>query len=110
VFVYGVPYTVLNASGASVSIDNVIMGLNYWNPSTDDIYWYTNPYLESAPTFGTDKAHFDHATYKFAGTEMYLVTRLDGPLGLNGSQELVDQALYGDRYIAANAGYYQGNA
>jgi uncharacterized protein (TIGR03790 family) len=39
---------------------------------------------------------------------MYLVGRLDGPRGVTGALELIDQALYGERYIAPAPGYYHG--
>jgi len=104
---YGVPASVPYSSGY-VSMDNVLMGLNYWT-SAGNVSWLTNPYLEPNPTFGSDKGHFDH-TYKINSTNMYLVTRLDGPNGVFGAKNLVDQALYGERYISPQAGYYNGNA
>jgi uncharacterized protein (TIGR03790 family) len=102
-FSYHTPYKYRDRS-----LDNLIMGLNYWNPTIDNIVWYTNPYLEPNPTFGTDQAHFDH-TYNFINTDMYLVTRLDGPGGVNRVLDLVDEALYAERYLVAQPGYFNGN-
>ncbi|HYF51757.1 MAG TPA: TIGR03790 family protein [Planctomycetota bacterium] len=108
-FCYGTPSTFYTPAGSPLCVDNMIMGLNYYT-SAGNISWLTNPYLEETPSFGTDKGHFDHAQFKFNGTEMYLVSRIDGPRGLNGALELVDMALYGDRYVSPQAGYYNGNA
>ncbi|OGK00135.1 MAG: hypothetical protein A2519_22065 [Candidatus Raymondbacteria bacterium RIFOXYD12_FULL_49_13] len=108
---YGMPYLVKGGSGyaadKNICIDNVLMALNYWNPATNNIGWNTNPYFATRPSFETDKPHFTHASYKFAGTEMYLVARLDGP-SANRAMSLLDEALYGERYITAGAGYYNG--
>jgi hypothetical protein len=90
------------------SIDNLLIGLNSWNTSADNVNWSNNPYLEPAPTFGADNGHFDH-TYKFNGTDMYLVTRLDGPLGVRGCLNMIDQAIYADKFLAPGAGYFNGN-
>ena len=106
----GVPHEVYPASGGGVSVDNVLMGLNYWNAAGTNISWSNQPYMDIAPTFsGGDKPHFDHSLFKFNGTNMYLVSRLDSPRGVNGVMDLVDQALYGDRYVAPGAGNYNGN-
>ncbi|MBA3707788.1 MAG: TIGR03790 family protein, partial [Planctomycetes bacterium] len=91
------------------SIDNLVMGLNYWSTTSDNISWTTNPYLEPTPTIGSDNGGFLHSSYQFNGTTMYLVCRLDGSFGVTGCLDLVDQALYGDRYVSSQAGYYGGN-
>ncbi|MBA2480473.1 MAG: TIGR03790 family protein [Planctomycetes bacterium] len=95
------------------SLDNVLMGLNYWSTTSDNIYnnYYnlTNPYLDASPTFGAANGFFDHANFTLGGTQMYLVGRLDGPMGVRGALNLVDQALYGERFISAQPGYYNGN-
>jgi uncharacterized protein (TIGR03790 family) len=106
----GVPHEVYAPSSGGVSVDNVLMGLNGWAADGSNVYWSNQPYMDLAPTFsGGDAPHFDHSIYKFNGTNMYLVSRLDSPRGVNGVMDLVDQALYGERYIAPGAGYYNGN-
>ena len=112
VLCYGVPtavYTPYSNSGASwTGVDNILMGINFWASDGSNINWSGNPYFAATPGFGADVGHFDHATWNFNGTTMYLVSRLDGPRGVQGALDLVDQALYGERYVAANAGYYNG--
>jgi uncharacterized protein (TIGR03790 family) len=102
-FSYHTPYKYRDRS-----LDNLIMGLNFWNPIIENVAWYNNPYLEFNPTFGTDHGHFAH-TYKFNNTDMYLVTRLDGPGGVNRVLDLVDEALYAEHYLVAQPGYFNGN-
>jgi chitodextrinase len=93
----------------SISLDNALMGLNYWSASSNNIGKYSNPYFEPAPTFGTDKGHFSHSAYKFNNTDMYLVSRLGSDNPLRGIDQ-VDQSIYGDTYIYPSPGYYSGNA
>ncbi len=99
-FTYHTPYKY-----GSISLDNAVMGLNAW---TSTVNKSGNPYFEPNPTFSTDKGHFDH-NFKFSGTNMYLVGRLDGPGGVIRMMNLVDEALYAERYLSAQPGYYQGN-
>ena len=107
---YQMPWTMTDSGGTTISLDNALMGLNYWSTNSDNVSWSYNPYLEATPTFGTDYGHFDHASFKFYGTDMYLVSRLDGPNRVWGVLDLVDVARYGDRYISTLPGYYSGNA
>lgn len=93
----------------SVSIDNILMALNYWK-SSPGIRWMENPtYFERTPTIGTDLGRFNHS-YKYANTDIYLVTRLAGPGGVWRVLDLVDQALYGERYATLQPGYLHGIA
>ncbi len=123
--VYGVPAYLLRPQGTmpptydSASIDNLLMGINYWTPDKSNVPWdirvvaagiFNNPYFERTPSIAKDQGHFDHALCKFNGGEMYLVTRLDGPRGETGAMEMVDQARYGERYIRPEADYYRGYA
>ncbi|MBA3707550.1 MAG: TIGR03790 family protein [Planctomycetes bacterium] len=94
----------------TLSMDNVLMGLNFWSTSSDNVAWYGNPYLEPTPGLGADVGHFDHAGFAFYGTPMYLVGRIDGPTGVIGALNQIDQAIYGDRYVTAQPGYYNGIA
>ena len=113
-FCYGVPYQL--PTGAS--LDNAVMALNYLNPTSDNTNaavsqypYYNNSYFATSPTFQTDVGHFDHNSFKDpGGNDMYLVSRLDGPRGVQGAMELVDQALYGERYVSPLTGYYNGIA
>ncbi len=109
-FSYRVPWKVPGPSnyGTDYSVDNAIMGLNYWGSGLTGSYAQNNPYFEISPTFGSDKGHFDH-TFKFNNTNMYLVSRLDGPAGVTTIMDMVDQSLYAERYLVAQSGYYNGN-
>src|SRR5262245_2254129 len=107
---YGVPYNLgPSASGRGfVAIDNVLMALNNWSPTTHDVRVLNNPYIATNPTFELDRPAFSHDAYKIAGREMYLVARLDGMSALR-AENLVDQALYAERYLAAGPGLFNGN-
>ncbi|MBA3710351.1 MAG: TIGR03790 family protein, partial [Planctomycetes bacterium] len=102
---YGLPFAVTDNG---YSLDNALMGLNYWSETSNNISWMSNPYLEPNPTFGTDLGHFSHAQYTFMGTAMYLVSRLDGPRGVRGALDLIDQAVYADRFVGGAAGMVNG--
>jgi uncharacterized protein (TIGR03790 family) len=100
---YRTPYAYY---GNGVSLDNILMGLN--SPSSGG-FMVNNPYLYANPIFAVDPGHFDHDKFKFEGSPMYLVCRIDGPLSVLGSLNLVDQALYADHFIGEAPGYYNGN-
>ena len=105
---YGVPYTVYLPSGQTASVDNLLMGINYWASDGSNVGWSGNPYFDPAPGFDAAPGHFDPSAVSFNGTTMYLVTRLDGPNGAAGAMEEVDQAIYADQYLSASPGCYQG--
>ncbi|OGS36167.1 MAG: hypothetical protein A2293_04605 [Elusimicrobia bacterium RIFOXYB2_FULL_49_7] len=70
----------------------------------------SNPMYESSPGVGSDKGAFNHDTYKiYNGTNMYLVTHLNGS-SFQNSKELVDRALYAEKYLypdsSGTLGYY----
>ncbi|MBU0706981.1 Ig-like domain-containing protein [Patescibacteria group bacterium] len=108
---YGLPYKTVAYAGTdplTVSVDNAVMGLYRLVPEVD-LFKDNNPYFEVSPIFNLpDKGHFNHDDYKYGGQTMYLVSRLDGPNGVTGTLELIDQALYGEQYISAQDGYYNG--
>jgi len=108
---YGIPLRTVQSSGGGICLDNALIGINYIT-EINNIGWRTNPYFETNPSFSTDKGHFDHSSYKFYSTEMYLVSRVDGKSSQSpySSRSLVDQALYGERYMYGASGYYRGNA
>lgn len=108
-FCYGVPITVPKSDGGNVCIDNALMIINYLT-ETNNIARRSNPYRENSPGFSTDKTHFDHATYNYSGMNMYLTCRIDSQNAPWGPMSLIDQALYGERYIYESDGYYKGNA
>jgi uncharacterized protein (TIGR03790 family) len=72
----------------------------------------SNPYLEESPTFGTDKGAFSHAEYSLSGKPVYLTSRIDSTrgTGLNRALELIDTALYAEKYAYNGPGYYMGTA
>ncbi len=82
-----------------------------WNIGTSEKYnlprrSWPNPYHESSPTVPPDKGHFDHS-YKYNTHNIYLVTRLDGPSARHAC-DLVERALYGEKYLWPAAGYFSG--
>jgi len=101
--VYGMPWTYKGNS-----LDNILIGLNLWSPTIDDITLALNPYVSYAPSFITGPGHFTHSI-TFEGTDMYLVTRLDGPNGPLGTMNLVDTSMYAETYLANVPGYFTGN-
>jgi len=70
-------------------------------------YWYYNvAYFESSPTRGSDRGHFT-GNERLLGNRLFLVTRLDG-IDVEYAKGLVDMALYGEKYIYPDSGYYNG--
>ncbi len=63
-------------------------------------------YGESSPSVGSDKGHF-RGTETYGGKRLFLVTRLDG-IDVEYSKGLVDKALYAEKYIISDSGYYNG--
>jgi hypothetical protein len=100
---YGMPWIYRNDS-----LDNILMGLNYWSPTVDDISLSSNPYVSVAPTFVAEPGHFTHSI-TFDNTGMYLVARLDGPNGPQGAMNIVDSSLYAETYLTNMPGYFTGN-
>ena len=108
--IYGIPLGLndLPTGGTTKgTVDNFLMGLEHWT-DVASMAWLQNPYLDNAPTFDKEPGHFDHATFKFMGSEMYLVARIDGPRGVAGPLDIIDQALYGERYVGTKPGDYGG--
>ena len=108
-FGFGMPYLYRSTlQHTNVSIDNIVMALWFWNPTQDDINQLWSPYFDPAPGFDKSPGHFHH-TVKFQGTNVYLVSRLESPLGITGVLNIIDQALYGEKFISPQHGYYHGN-
>ncbi len=70
-------------------------------------YVGASPYFEGSPGYGSDIGHWDHSA-TFAGAPFYMAARIDGP-DVDVSLNLIEGALYGDKYISGQSGYYQGN-
>ncbi|MAG55467.1 MAG: hypothetical protein CMJ83_04170 [Planctomycetes bacterium] len=113
-FCRGVPYRVSlpSGNGGGVSLDHLMMTPHALGtaatPSVSNapgLVW-TSPYFDLAPGLGTGLPHFTHA-YWFQGTRFYLVSRLDGD-SHDRALDLIEGALYGDRYVSPDPGYYQG--
>src|SRR5262249_43552061 len=82
---------------------NSLMMLSYLDPKTDNIVATDNPYFEPTPTFGTDLGHFEHRLYKYMRTyDVYMISRIS-------RIDQIDQALYADRFLFPQPGYYNGN-
>jgi hypothetical protein len=78
------------------------MMLNYLDPNKNNIAPKNNPYFEPTPTVGTDLGHFDHKVHKLAGTlDIYMVSRIS-------NMDQIDHALYADRFLFPQQGYYNG--
>jgi len=110
---YGVPYRISvpgMASHATRAIDNLIaIPFSVGGPSGPALpsSWWTNPYFEASPSRPPDQGRFNHATYRFNGNPIYLVSRLDGP-DVHAARELIEGARYGERYFSPQPGYHQG--
>lgn len=66
-----------------------------------------NPYHEPTPTFGNDLGTFQHGqSTTISGEPMYLVSRLDSPMGIFGVLNQIDQCTYAMRYEIPNANAY----
>jgi uncharacterized protein (TIGR03790 family) len=97
-----IPKEIRNSAGGPVSVDNSLMLLSYLDPKTNNISAVANPYFEPNPTFGTDHGHFGHKLYKYQGHDVYMISRL-------GSMDQVDHALYAERFLSPEPGYYNGH-
>ncbi|MCD4654741.1 hypothetical protein K8T06_12515, partial [bacterium] len=116
---YGMPMQIPNVSGSSMCFDNYLMRFGYKSAygteSNNVSSGYNSPGFHENPTFSLDKDRFDHSIYQdFMSTNVYLVTRLDGPGGnnkiygsLHRSIEIVDQCLYADKYLTPQTGANQ---
>ena len=103
-----IPATVYDGSGQALSVDNALMGINVLGAAAGStISFNANPYFSKAPGFSADAPHFNHASFKYLKTEMYLVTRLGSGSPLRGIDQ-VAQSIYADRYLYPKAGYYYG--
>ncbi len=109
---YGIPekYVCEGLDHYNRGIDNalcMIHSLGNLDSTTWPLYWISNySYFESSPTVGGDVGHFT-GTENYAGERIFLVTRLDG-INVERSKELVDRALYGEKYLYSDSGYYGG--
>ena len=113
VLCYGVPYK-YKANGI-LSIDNIVSNLT-WTLDNGVQMRIFNPYYEGNPYFDSNKKeHFSHSKYDFVDPYLrkdpiYLVTRLDGPLGVTGVLDLIDRSIYAQKYVSTKSGYFTGNA
>ena len=106
---YGIPVHVPVSSNI-VSIDNILAVPGPLTSSEGSVTLFaSNPYQPAmGPTFQADLPHFSHGSFQSSGHTMYLVSRIDGPLGLYGALGLIDQARYADLYLMPGNGYYNG--
>lgn len=113
--IYGMPWRL----DSNYSLDNAMASPEY-ALTKSAVFSTSNPYLEANPLYtssgtydggASDKGHFTHS-YTVGGKPMYLVSRLDGPvdsaLGIYRITNLVDQALYAEKYISTTPGYLNG--
>lgn len=113
VLCYGIPYKL--AGTPTVAVDNIISNLA-WNLDNRIQIQASNPYYEAAPYFAVNKkGHFSHSLYYFLDSYLhkdpiYLVMRLDGPLGVKGVMDMIDRSLYAEKYVSTKSGYFTGNA
>jgi uncharacterized protein (TIGR03790 family) len=101
---YGIPYGYNPNQQGVKAIDSYLMGLPKFLQTPVGSAGGLNPYFHETPFFGPDKGHFDRQKY-----DMYLVSRLEGDVGLWKAMDMLDQVLYGEYYIKFAPGFYQGN-
>ncbi|HHI81120.1 MAG TPA: TIGR03790 family protein [Planctomycetes bacterium] len=114
VLMYGMPYRIgaptssqsLRAVDHLLQVPTVLGSRTGWGFNG---WWTTNPYFESSAGVGTDKGHFSHTLYKYGAFEYYLVTRIDG-FDLEAALDLIDGALYAEKYGSKGAGKMEGRA
>ncbi len=107
---YGVPFTVaVGGDHSTRSIDNALMNIYNLGNETAPVFpyfWNGNPYLENSPSIAPDVPHFNH-TYQLYNEYIFPVTRLDGDTVAH-AKAMVAGALYGEKYIDAAPGMYNG--
>ncbi len=107
---YGLPFgagTMSTSPPTVFSIDGTLAAPTYW-PSSGPPYPALNPYFDPNPTFHPAMSQFDHSI-SLSGSPIYMVNRLDGPGGVIGAMELIDQALYADKFLSGANNTYNGN-
>ncbi len=114
VMMYGTPYRLFALTNSQTfrSLDHLIQvptGLGTRTSWNFYGWWTTNPYFEASAGVGTDKGHFSHSLYKYRGLNYYLVTRIDG-FDLEASLDLIDAALYAEKYGNKGSGKMEGRA
>ncbi|KKQ54006.1 MAG: Fibronectin, type III domain protein [Candidatus Falkowbacteria bacterium GW2011_GWC2_38_22] len=84
------------------SLDHALMTVNSIATSTDySTGWNgNNPYFNPVAIKTQSDRHFNHS-YKYGGKNIYPVVRMD-------NFELLNRALYGEKYIVNESGYYSG--
>lgn len=97
-----IPLETRNSTGAPVSVDNALMMLAELDSNKDNIAVKANPYFARTPSVGPDPGHFSHEKYNLGTPDLYLVSRIS-------SFDEIDQALYADRFLFSQQGYYNGN-
>jgi uncharacterized protein (TIGR03790 family) len=107
---YGVPITIdVGGSYSQRALDAAIAAV--WTIGDRDgptmpWMWWANPYLEPSPSVPPDVGRFNHS-YRIFSDPIYCVTRLEGD-DVRWAKELVDRALYGEKYIDPAPGSYNG--
>jgi uncharacterized protein (TIGR03790 family) len=104
---YGLP-TSYGANGTVTSLDTSITYIAKLVPNQS---WAVgNPKSDKNPGFHADLPRFSNADLPFRD-RVYMVCRLDGPRGVSGALDLIDQAIYSDRYVtdARGSSYFTGN-
>lgn len=108
-FCYGMPYQLElpAANGGTHALDDAMKTpFTIGNRTTPQLLQYVNPYYENAPGIPPDLGHFNHS-YTSAGQPIWLVSRLDG-LDADAAKDLVEGALYGERHLSPQPGFYSG--
>ncbi len=107
---YGVPITIeVGGSYSQRSLDGALcapFSLGDRDAPNFPLMWHNNPYREGSPSVPPDHGRFDHS-YTFGYDDIYCVTRLEGD-HVGWAKELVERALYGERYIHTAGGHHNG--
>ncbi len=104
----GLPTTIYVDSDnyATRSLDQALITLNNISASTSYPrmfdFCYSSGYCEKFYGATLSKTRFNHS-FKYADNDIYLVTRIH-------NSELINRALYGEKYIYNEDGYYRGTA
>ena len=99
----------IHTSQDTRSLDNALVTMDDIGTRTEPqfpYYWEYNPVQEVSPGKSVDLGQFNH-NYNVNGVNMYLVCRITS-WNLDLEKNMIDMALYGDKYINLNSGYYNG--
>jgi uncharacterized protein (TIGR03790 family) len=106
-----VPYWIYLSPASDTTTGSVdaklAMIFNLGDESNYTFEYNFNPYYEFTVLGASVNGHFDHS-YQLSGENMYLVCRLEGHQEVQAIKDMIDRALYAERYVWPGQNYYNG--